>query len=85
MPKWYQSEYKIDFCREKGILVSDRGIKSVSTMPPRRHVEPPVTNKAMERDMRELCARMDAMEIAQRRAPDAGDISEAENEEVEVK
>jgi hypothetical protein len=53
-------------------------------MPPRRRVEPPVENRAMEREMRELCARLDAMETTQRRAPDVGDISEAENEEVEV-
>jgi hypothetical protein len=44
---------------------------------PRRHVEPPVAKRAMEREMRELCARMDAMETTQRRAPDAGDVSEA--------
>jgi hypothetical protein len=38
----------------------------------------------MEREMRELCARLDAMETTQRRAPDAGDVSDAEIEEVEV-
>jgi hypothetical protein len=54
-----------------------RGIRSVSTMPPRRHVDPPIANRAMEREMRELHARLDAMETAQRRAPDAGDVSEA--------
>jgi hypothetical protein len=53
-------------------------------MPPRRRVEPPIANRAMEREMRELRARMDAMETTQRRAPDAGDVSEAEIEEVEV-
>jgi hypothetical protein len=47
-------------------------------MPPRRCVDPPVANRAMEREMRELCARLDAMETTQRRAPDVGDISEAE-------
>jgi len=35
--------------------------------------------------MREFHARLDAMETTQRRVPDAGDISEAKNEEVEVK
>jgi hypothetical protein len=47
-------------------------------MPPRRHADPPVANRAMEREMRELCVRLDAMETTQRRAPDAGDVSEAE-------
>jgi hypothetical protein len=47
-------------------------------------VEPPVENRSMEREMRELRARMDAMETTQRRAPDVGDVSDAENEEVEV-
>jgi hypothetical protein len=47
-------------------------------------VEPPLSNRAMEREMRELHARLEAMEAAQRRAPDAGDISDAESEEVEV-
>jgi hypothetical protein len=82
MLEWYQSEYRIEFCREKGKLISMRGIKSVSTMPPRRRAEPFVANRAMEREMRELLARMDAMETAQRRAPDVGDINEDENEEV---
>jgi hypothetical protein len=54
-------------------------------MPPRRCVDPPVENRAMERDMRELCARIDVMETTQRRAPNVGDISDVENEEVEVK
>jgi hypothetical protein len=53
-------------------------------MPPRRRVDPPVANRAMEREMRELRVRLDAMETTQRRAPDAGDVSEAEMEEVEV-
>jgi hypothetical protein len=57
---------------------------NVSTMPPRRRVDPPVANRAMEREMRELRARLDAMETTQRRAPDVGDVSEAEMEEVEV-
>jgi hypothetical protein len=47
-------------------------------------VEPPLANRVVEREMRELRARLEAMEAAQRRAPDAGDISDAESEEVEV-
>jgi hypothetical protein len=54
-------------------------------MPPRRHVEPPKANRVMESEMRELRVRQDAMETTQRRVPDAGDVSEAEIEEVEVK
>jgi hypothetical protein len=53
-------------------------------MPPRRRAETPVANRAMERDMRELCVRLDAMETKKRRVPDVGDVSEAENEELEV-
>jgi hypothetical protein len=53
-------------------------------MPPRRCVDPPVEKRIMEREMRELHLRMDAMETTQRRAPDAGGINNAENEEVEV-
>jgi hypothetical protein len=34
--------------------------------------------------MRELIARLEVMEESHRRAPDAGDISDAESEEVEV-
>jgi hypothetical protein len=34
----------------------------------------------MEREMRELRARLDAMETTQRRTPDTGDISEDECE-----
>jgi hypothetical protein len=34
----------------------------------------------VERDMRELCARLDAMETTQRHTINAGDISEAESE-----
>jgi hypothetical protein len=59
-----------------------RGIKSISTMLPRRRVDPPVANRAMEREMRELCARLDSMETTQRRVPDARDVSKEENEEV---
>ena len=61
-------EYIIDFCRER---------ISISKMPPRRCADPPVANRAMEREMRELHARMDAMETKQRRALNVGDVSEA--------
>jgi hypothetical protein len=54
-------------------------------MLPRRRVEPLVANRYMEREMRELCARLDAMETTKRRAPNFGDVREAKNEEVEVK
>jgi hypothetical protein len=40
----------------------------------------PVQNPDMERGMRNLCARMEDMEIRQRRNADAGDISESEDE-----
>jgi hypothetical protein len=38
----------------------------------------------MEREMREIRAILEAMEATHRRAPDVGDISDAESEEVEV-
>jgi hypothetical protein len=43
----------------------------------------PIENPSMEEEMRQLCARLDAMETTQRRAPDVGDISEAKSEDVE--
>jgi hypothetical protein len=48
-------------------------------MPPRRHR----ANAEMEEEMRRLRMRLDAMETTQRRAPDTGDVSEAESEEEE--
>jgi hypothetical protein len=47
-------------------------------------VEPPLVNRAVEREMQKVHARLETMEATQRRAPDAGDISDAESEEVEV-
>jgi hypothetical protein len=40
----------------------------------------PMPDPAREREMHELRARLDAMEIAQRHTVDTGDISEAESE-----
>jgi hypothetical protein len=53
-------------------------------MPPRRHRDRPVPNPIMEEEMRQLHARLDAMETTQRRAPDVGDVNEDESEEMEV-
>ena len=47
-------------------------------------MEPPLANRAIEREMQELHARLEAMEAVQRRAPDAGDINNAESEEIEA-
>jgi hypothetical protein len=58
--------------------------EKVSTMPPRRCAETLVANQSIERDMRELRARLDAIEIVQRRSPDVRDIGDAESEEREV-
>jgi hypothetical protein len=49
-------------------------------MPPRRRGEAPLANRVVEREMRELHARLETMEAEQRREPNAGDVSE----EVEV-
>jgi hypothetical protein len=48
-------------------------------MPPRRR-ERPIPDPAVEREMHELHARLDAMETTQRRTVDVGDIIEAESE-----
>jgi hypothetical protein len=53
-------------------------------MPPRRRAKPLVENRVVEREMQELHTRLDAMDTTQRRAPDAGDVSDVKNEEVEV-
>jgi hypothetical protein len=49
-------------------------------MLPRRRQERPMPDPAMEREMRELCARLDSMETTQRRTLDTGDINEAGSE-----
>jgi hypothetical protein len=69
--KWYQSRNKL--CEKEIFRI----------MPPRRRRDRPVVNAAMEEEMRQLCARLDAMETTQRRAPEAGDVSEAESEDIE--
>jgi hypothetical protein len=48
-------------------------------MPPRRR-DRPMPDPVVEREMRELRARLDSMEIAQRCTVNVGDISEAESE-----
>jgi hypothetical protein len=48
-------------------------------MPPRRR-DRPMPDPAVEREMCELRARLDAMETTQRRTVDTGDISEADSE-----
>jgi len=53
-------------------------------MSSRRHAEPPVVNRVVEREMQELHAKLDVMETKQRRELDVGDINDAEKEEVEV-
>jgi hypothetical protein len=49
-------------------------------MPPRRHHDRPMPDPVVEREMRELRARLDAMEMAQRQTTEVGDVSEAESE-----
>jgi hypothetical protein len=53
-------------------------------MPLRRRGEPPLTNHVVKREMRELHARLEAMEATQRREPDAVDVSDADSTDVEV-
>jgi hypothetical protein len=50
-----------------------------SAMPLRRR-DKPMHDPTIEREMHELCSRLDAMETAQRHTIDARDFSEAESE-----
>jgi hypothetical protein len=53
--------------------------ESFTAMPLRRR-DRPMPDPTVEREMCELCARLDAMETTQRRTVDTGDISEADSE-----
>jgi hypothetical protein len=48
--------------RQRSRMISSSGVRYIITMSPRRHVDPLVSNRAMEGEMRELRVRMDAME-----------------------
>jgi hypothetical protein len=52
----------------------------IETMSPIRRQERPMLDPVMEREMRELCSQLDAMETTQRQTPDTRYVSEAENE-----
>jgi hypothetical protein len=53
-------------------------------MPPRTCVERPIANPVVEMEMRELLDRLDSMEKTQIKTPNAGDVIDAESEEIEV-
>jgi hypothetical protein len=59
--------------------VVERREENFLAMPPRRR-DRPMPDLAVEREMHELCDRIDAMETAQRHTINAGDINEAESE-----
>jgi hypothetical protein len=61
------------------LYVEERKEEKISAMPPRRR-DRKMPDLAVEREMCELRARLDAMEIAQRRTVDVGDISEPKSE-----
>jgi hypothetical protein len=61
------------------LSVAEREEENFPAMPPRRR-DRPMPDLAVEREMCELCARLDAMETSQRHIVDAGDIHEAESE-----
>jgi len=70
-------------------VVSEKEIRFVRKikfriMLPRIRRERHIVNASMEEEMRQLCARLDSMETTQIRAPEAGDVSEAESEDVEA-
>jgi hypothetical protein len=53
--------------------------RNFAAMPQRRR-DRPMPDLAVEREMRELCAKLDSMETAQRHTVNAGDINEDESE-----
>jgi hypothetical protein len=61
------------------LSIVERKEENFSVMLPRRR-DRPMPDPAVEREMRELRARLDSMETAQRRTVNAGDISEVESE-----
>jgi hypothetical protein len=85
-PEWYQSGNIFSFC--------SREEREDYTMPPRRERQSPdredrdarrrgrpAGNPEMERQMRDLRARLEEMETAQRRGVGAGEFSDSEVEE----
>jgi hypothetical protein len=65
--------------QKKSLLSVAEKRRTFSAMLSRRR-DKPMPSPAVEREMRELHARLDAMETTQRRTVDAGDISEDESE-----
>jgi hypothetical protein len=61
------------------LSVAEEEGRTFSSMPSRRR-DRPMPDPAVEREMRELRAKLDAMEIVQRRTVNTGDISEANSE-----
>jgi hypothetical protein len=53
-------------------------VEQIETMSSRRHQDRPMPDPTVEREMKELPARLDTMETTQRRTTDIEDISEAE-------
>jgi hypothetical protein len=65
------------------LSVAKKGREEYFSAMPRemtRRRDRPMPDPAVEREMRELRARLDAMETTQRHTVDTGDISEAESE-----
>ena len=69
---WYQSlkKFEVVLCV----------LEIVEIMPPRIHVDPPMENRVVGREMREIHARLEKMEAMQKRKPTIEDISDAESE-----
>jgi hypothetical protein len=76
--KWYQSTNFV-YIQEENIEMRKLGI-----MPAKRCRDRSVVNETMEEEMRQLRARLYAMDTTQRREPNVGDVSEYENEDVEA-
>jgi hypothetical protein len=70
--------------KKKKLEVEFSVLGTVEAMSLRVRTGPPIANRVVGREMRELHARLEAMEAMQRRTPVAEDVSDVESEEVEV-
>jgi hypothetical protein len=69
---------------KRGVCTVFCVLEIVEIMSSRIPVDPPIVNRVVGREMRELRARLEAMEAMQRKAPVARDVSDAKSEEIEI-
>jgi hypothetical protein len=58
-------------------------LENVEAMSSRVCIGPPIENRVVGREVRDLCARLEVMEEIQRRTYATRDLSDAESEEIE--